>query len=209
MAKRTNTMKKLDEAKFFLERMKAPDDNRYFDYYLSACISAARSVLWVMRAEFTHVQGWEKWYKSKEPTLEEQVLLKKINDVRVHTTKKKPLYTSEKAILDIPKEHITEEVKAFMKALGDKKVEVSIQESKNDKTGVRVGDEQITFTGKISERFRKLPEFRDEDIIKVSERYIAFLERLVVEGEKEFGEKLEHKPRELFTFGFAEPDLFK
>lgn len=209
MAERTNTMKKLDEAKFFLERMKAPDNNRYFDYYLSAYISASRSVLWVMKAEFTHVQGWEKWYDSQTPTVEEKLLLKKINDIRVRTTKKKPLHTSERALLDIPKEHITEEVKEFMKAIGDKKVEVSIQESQDDKTGVRVGDEQITFTGKISEMFRRLPEFRDEDIIKVCERYVAFLKRLVVECEKEFGEKIEHKLVESFSFGFTEPDLFK
>jgi hypothetical protein len=58
----TGTKLKVNEAKFFLEKMKEsfqkqPD----FDYYLSAFISSSRSVLWVMRCEFSKIHGWEEW----------------------------------------------------------------------------------------------------------------------------------------------------
>ncbi len=57
------TQFKLDEARFFLDHL-APNygKERKFDFFLSAFISAARSVTWVMKAEYADVEGWAAWF---------------------------------------------------------------------------------------------------------------------------------------------------
>ena len=59
MAKRGHRTKhKLEEAKFFLEQLRANYGKlKKFDYFLSAFISSARSVTWVMRNEYSSVPG--------------------------------------------------------------------------------------------------------------------------------------------------------
>ncbi len=46
-----------------------------FLYYLSAFVSSARSVPWVMRSEYAEVPGWERWFEGEEQLVEEQELL--------------------------------------------------------------------------------------------------------------------------------------
>jgi hypothetical protein len=80
----TKTREKLEEAKFFLEQLEADYKSARFQYYLSAYISAARSVTWVMRHEYNDVVGWEEWF-SKKP---EEPFLKQTNALRVQAVKK-------------------------------------------------------------------------------------------------------------------------
>lgn len=98
----TATRHKLDEAQFFLRKV---EENYYHDlpsvvlgreppefgYYLSAFLSAARSITWVMRSEFRALEGWEAWFKSKEPGDAEKQLLKVFNELRVRTEKVGPV----------------------------------------------------------------------------------------------------------------------
>jgi hypothetical protein len=71
------TNHKLGEAKFFLDQL-TPNYGKLkkFDYFLSAFISSARSVLWVMRNEYDAVPGWEAWFDARKPNTEEEALLK-------------------------------------------------------------------------------------------------------------------------------------
>lgn len=204
-------MNKLKESKFFLNKMKEeytvdPD----FIYYLSAFISAGRSILWVMRNEYVHIDGWEKWYNSKKPTEEEdRILLKKINDIRLRTVKTKTLHTATRALFDVDKEGITEEIKEYLQSLGNKKISFTIALNEGDKDKTRLDENGVTFTGKIDGFFRKIEDFPEEDILKVCERYINNLEELVLECEKEFGDKLESQFFEGLSIQFTDPDLFK
>lgn len=57
-----NTRHKLNEADFFLcelERnyLNYPD----FEYFLSAFISSARAVLWIMESEYNSIKAWRTW----------------------------------------------------------------------------------------------------------------------------------------------------
>jgi len=66
------TRQKLEEAAFFLAKVKEhyfdvldeEEQARPFLYYLSAFVSAARSVTWVMRSEYSALEGWATWYQS-------------------------------------------------------------------------------------------------------------------------------------------------
>ncbi|MBC7108976.1 MAG: hypothetical protein H5T41_09395 [Methanomassiliicoccales archaeon] len=63
----SNTRFKLNEAKYFLEQMKEhADSTEEFAYNLSAFLSAARSVTWIMQNEFKNVPGFEEWYSEKQ-----------------------------------------------------------------------------------------------------------------------------------------------
>jgi hypothetical protein len=91
MAGATRTRHKLDEARFFLRLC---EDNRHlreFNYYLSACVSAARAVTWIMRAEYVRVEGWEPWYKARTPSEAEERLLRQMGDIRTRSQKSAPL----------------------------------------------------------------------------------------------------------------------
>jgi len=87
----TNTERKLDEARFFLDKLKTHDP--YFDYYLSAFLNAARSTSWVMRHEFQGADGWEEWYKESTLSDGQRKLLKETNELRIETTKKSGIKT--------------------------------------------------------------------------------------------------------------------
>src|SRR5215831_1694870 len=109
----SRTTRKLDEASFFLgflERKPHGVEWLEFHYYLSAFVSAARSVLWIMRAEYSHVPGWQEWYDAKEATPEEQRLLNAFNQIRVRSVKKDPLETRGRVEISIPKDQITPEL---------------------------------------------------------------------------------------------------
>ncbi|RSL35300.1 hypothetical protein D7Z54_01675 [Salibacterium salarium] len=204
----TDTMNKLKESKFFLNKM-----NKYyevdpdFNFYLSAFISAARSVTWIMKSEFIHVEGWENWFNKQEPGDKE--LLRKTNDIRIQTIKKSSLHTGRRAVLDIPKERITEEAKKYMRNIDKQKVKFTIRVNEGiDKTS-RVDENGVTFTGEFTDIFRKIDEFPDEDILGVCQRYIDELEKLVLECEKFFADKLEEKYVEGSSIKFADTDLFE
>ena len=55
----SDTMYKLNEAKYFLGQMHLNTDNHeVFQYLLSACISAIRSVTWFMQKEYAHTPNF-------------------------------------------------------------------------------------------------------------------------------------------------------
>jgi hypothetical protein len=89
MAVIPKTQKKLREAEFFvrwLEREARPRivsiDREVFDYYLSAFLSAGRSVTFVLQAEQKH--SYDAWFDNWVNNLprEESQLLKYMNDQR-------------------------------------------------------------------------------------------------------------------------------
>src|SRR4051812_42099977 len=93
------TRHKLEETRFFLgqleehcyDKLKAHliDDNAavIFPYYLSAFISAARSVTWIMRSEYGAFDGWEVWWKSQAPEASMAELLQLFTRLRNRSQK--------------------------------------------------------------------------------------------------------------------------
>lgn len=82
------TRRKLEEAKFFLDQLRPNyGKEKKFDFYLSAFISAARSITWVMGAEYGDVPGYKDWFDGLQPSEEEERLLKGTNTLRVRTQK--------------------------------------------------------------------------------------------------------------------------
>ena len=63
---------KLSEARFFLDKMNKMKDGtgREFRYYLSAFLSAARSVTWALQASLRSRVGFDRWYMPRQKALQ-------------------------------------------------------------------------------------------------------------------------------------------
>jgi hypothetical protein len=90
---------KLQEAEFFLDRLREHDSGRDFRYYLSAFLSAARSVTWVLQAELKSKYGdeFERWYEPHQRTLAVDRIARIVKEARNILLKRgsrEPVYTS-------------------------------------------------------------------------------------------------------------------
>ena len=191
------TQGKLEEARFFLGEL----ERTYYDhieqfeklfpenyelpkcqYYLSAFISSARSVMWVMRSEYHSVEGWEEWYQSKKLTGNDEELLKKINDVRVRSEKLSPLSLAyniafnELFIENPPKDNNESNLDAHHKRFSLKIAPVPVEGEDIS------GKEQIIeFEVELSSFFWTIEDFPNEDILTVCKSYFSLLQTIVVE----------------------------
>lgn len=187
----SDTRAKLDEAKFFLEELeKNAKEMPQFKYYLSAFIGSSRSASWIMQSEYKEIEGWREWYNKKNVENDEAIFFKAINDIRVRTTKKEPLKTRLKAIFEIPREDITDQIKELFERNVGRKAEIRIEPALDDfKPGVE--GEKVQFRIILKRHFIALPEFPDEDSIDVCKKYYASLDALVKECDDLFEGKKE------------------
>jgi hypothetical protein len=80
---------KFDEAKFFYDRMLEYRRNVVaFPYYLSAFLSALRSVTFYLQKQFNHTPKFEEWYAARH--LDTDPILRFLNDKRVTAVHKEP-----------------------------------------------------------------------------------------------------------------------
>jgi len=183
---RSRTHFKLAEASYFL--LKADKNWRNvpdFDFYLSAFISAARSVTWVMNAEFGKVPGWKDWFEEKKPNAEIRDFLRRVNYLRVRSQKTTPIATRTTATVHIPKEELTAEVLEWLKDSKHARVRLQPVDSRNEEFFLVSGDKRIA-VGRLQKAQHELPEFPGEHAIAVCERYLKLLSALVDECERCF-----------------------
>lgn len=88
----TNTREKLLEAKYFLDRMIEKQSERdFFQYNLSAFLSAARSITFFMQEEYGKANGFDQWYTNKQTHMRADKTTRFLNDKRVMTIHQKPV----------------------------------------------------------------------------------------------------------------------
>lgn len=160
---------------------------KVFDFNLSAFVSAARSVLWIMRSEYSDLVEWEAWFKTKTPNLEEQQFIKTISDIRNKNLKSTPLKTRAIAELLIPSEYVTSELKKTLQNQTGNRMHLefrSLSEVKDEVTVV--DDDELRFVAKIGRAFLCIDDFPEDDILDISKRYYLLLEALVRECNEHF-----------------------
>lgn len=172
----TNTERKLDEARYFLGQLNLSDP--YFDYILSAFLNAARSTTWIMRHEFCEVEGWETWFNKCDISIEEKSLLKKINELRILSTKQTGVKT-EYYLLDciVPEEEDYPVIKEMFDSFdeGDE-FKITIIDDLNKKKNNN--KESFSFSGKLKTT-REESEISRESINKLCADYFIFLQKQV------------------------------
>ncbi len=177
------TRLKLDEARFFLDQL-APNygKERKFDFLLSAFISAARSVTWVMDAEYADVEGWRAWFESLAPSEEEAAVLKGTNEVRIRTQKRGPLQTMTQLKVDgltIPEAYVAQVTEALAKSpTGELPAHVGGSRGQYF-VEIEIDGERLRFPAGNVIIDRRLEEFPDKHIPRVCNAYYAELESLV------------------------------
>ena len=64
----------------------------FFGFNLSAFVTSARSVTFLMRKEFQHVVGFEDWYTNKQKLMQSDNDFKFFNELRVATVHTQALH---------------------------------------------------------------------------------------------------------------------
>jgi hypothetical protein len=173
----TNTELKLNEAKYFFNLLsKNIERNQEFDYLLNAFISSARSVTWIMKSEFVHLNGWKEWSASHDWAEEEQLLLSLMNTLRVESTKRASLRTAISFTVNIPADSLDSEKLKKIESMLGKHTRVEISETKPEETegSVVVGQATVHDVKRIVKNIKS-----DEDIMELCRKYLSILDILV------------------------------
>jgi len=173
----------LNEARYFLAKL----DEHYFDhvrgmfdenrpppvfaYYLSAFLSAARSVTWVMRHEYVRILGWKDWFRNQNVTEQQRVLLKVFNDLRVRSNKLEPL----------PLGH-------SIRFLGEHDAPERDPRLPRLQVTIRTADEreEVIHSGEVAAFSWTLDDFDGEDLLPSCKQYVELLASLVEDCEQRF-----------------------
>ena len=177
------TQLKVEEAAFFLGYLNPNyGKEKKFDFFLSAFISAARSVLWVMRSEYVDVEGWEAWYESVEPSPEEEILFRGTTSVRNRTQKVGSLQTMSMLAVDniVVSESDSARIAETIENAHGEELKVHIGGS-NGKYYVQLncGGELLKLPVETVKFKRELKEFPDREILEVCKTYYESVASLV------------------------------
>jgi hypothetical protein len=183
----TRTEFKLEEARFFLRHVEHHWRNvPEVDFYLSAFVSAARSVTWVMVAEFERTTGWREWYDAKNPDPKVRALLREMTNLRNRSVKSKPVRTRTTARVIVAPEHLTPEVLAFLNGGAKGQVNLEALDPSNTRFLLKQG-EHVLAPVTLEHAEHHLPEFAGRDAKDVCSEYLSELEALVAECVARFG----------------------
>jgi hypothetical protein len=179
-----NTKMKLGEARFFLHHLQKyqsaatsgnpmKPDGQAFAYYLSAFISAARSVPWVLQAEEKEkydawIVGWEErrrsWAEAEGVDIDR--LLKLTNEMRVNVAKREG------------------QVKTRIQT---EMVPVTVPSWENNRYHINVvllGLSPEDAVPRTSSETQYI-EGTDQEVVKLCEQYVRYLEALLLDFERE------------------------
>ena len=180
----TYTRHKLEEASFFLTKLNEHyyDDLRNlfhgqkraqtFAFFLSAFVSAARSVAWVMKSEYIRASGWKEWYEAQTLSDSDRQLLKLFNDLRVRSEKSEPLLPGHS-----------------FRLVGDPDAPEKDPRLPQFRITVRSadeGDDRVFRNGEVAAWTWTLDEFDGKDLLPACRRYLELLSSLVNECELRF-----------------------
>lgn len=180
-----NTEFRLNESKFFLERMKdSKDKSPEFEYHLNAYISSSRSVIWIMNSEYSKVNGWKKWYEDKGVSEEQKKLLDGIVKMRNRSVKQKPLKVTTYITIGDDKNFC--DINDVARRFVGKKVSIEIMEEKRDGFNFYEDKNRVEVSGELKIS-TTVEEFKNKDIFDICIEYDAWLSIIVNECVSIFG----------------------
>lgn len=186
-----DTVDRLLEAKFLLERMKETQSNRFaFKCYLTAFLSLARSVTWIMQKEFAKAPGFAGWY--------DEVRSKMIKDSDMNLLKKKRNFTIKKSPVQL-QAHVDVSISAptanitvtahpptVIITKADGTIEQRVEPEPTPSPSSPVTDETTT-EGKVITEWRWFfADLPNKDVITWCEEQVSKLNTLVAECKSKF-----------------------
>lgn len=179
----TLTESKLEEARFFLRHLEARPKFPEFDYYLNAFISSARSVTWVMKAEYADVAGWNEWYDSKAPTAEIEPILGAITDARNRSQKRGTVSAQARATIEIPPSNPN--IAAVLLTDAPGKVEI-VPIDGTEANRAMLKERRVIALCTVKGVFSEIEELAGQDIVTACGKYVQWLDSVVDECRKSF-----------------------
>ena len=186
------TRHKLEEARFFLSKLKEShfhvaehlaDESPPVPellYYLSAFISASRSLPWVMRSEYSDTPGWERWYEGEEQLQEEQELLAAFTTLRNANEKQgKLVATWSPSFAPLPEEGVD-----ALPAEHRNKPQYHLTIVAVEKEGQP--DARLEMLSYVDKVVWRSPDLGDRDLLAACDRYFRMLDLLVRKCERQF-----------------------
>ena len=179
------TQQKYDEAEYFLEMMKENiEDRQKFRYNLSAFVSAARSVTFVLQKEFSKNPEFDEWYSKKQMQMKRDNLFIFLKEKRNYVLKMEGTIDTRAEIsetIDLPMAPSVSFEATVIKADGTIENEKHSEPPAKPKLTSKPND-----TGETKWFFKDWSE-PDEDVVTLCERYIKKLKIIVEEAENKFG----------------------
>ena len=177
---------KYDEAEYFLEMMKENiEDRQKFRYNLSAFVSAARTITFVLQKEFSKNPKFNKWYPEKQMQMSRDKHFKFFNDKRNNIIHKEgTIYT---------RAEISKTINLSMAA----SVSFEVIVIKADGTIENEKHSELPVKPKLTPKPNDTEETKwffkdwsepDEDVIALCARYIKELKIIVEEAASKFDE---------------------
>lgn len=200
----SRTRRKLEEAGFFLGEL----ERTYYEhveslkwlsqtnsevpvcqYYLSAFVSSARSVMWIMRSEYQNVIGWEDWYRSKKPNSAGEEFLRKINAVRVRSEKQDPLRLAYNiAFKEVSNEATQNTIDELIPEWYHKRYNLKFEPVLEEGEELDEKAQKFELKAEVTSFFWSIEEFPKEDVLKICNSYFVLLENMVEECEACFSQ---------------------
>ncbi|MDD2665707.1 MAG: hypothetical protein PHD13_03985 [Methanocellales archaeon] len=186
----TDTRRKLEEAKYFLDQMGDKIENpRTFAYNLSAFLSATRSVTFIMQYEFKTFSEFDKWYKNKQKEMENDDF-KLFNELRVKTIHLRPIlpiclteFFVNGVSIGTSTISPTIKINGVTEIIRSKNVSIIIDKD-NNVVPRRLS--KSPHESKVNIHREYYIEEAKEDILKLCSKHLARVEKLVEECEKQF-----------------------
>ncbi len=182
----TYTEQKLMYAYVMLNQAKDnSDDYQTFLANVDAFVTDARSVTWVMKSEFSSIDGFKEWYRGKKEDMKNDKLFDFFKKLRTDTTHIRPFNTTSKYTTSFPGGGLTITGGA----------ETVIPLGKVDDRGNLVIDNEgpITINGKPVSNMKHSTVrnyfFKDrpnDDAFALCEIYFRKLQQLVIECHEKF-----------------------
>ncbi len=181
----TETEYKLKEAKYFISLLSRNKKNsEQFDFLLNAFVNSARSITWVMRAEFSKIPEWVSWFNAREVKKSERYILDLFNSLRVSASKKESLKTYFLVGIKIPENKFSNSLNRRLERLSGKKLLISIKRDLGRKP--KLNPKKLTFSAYLADVRRGVIGFTEKDILQLCGNYLAILDNLVKDCIRKF-----------------------
>jgi len=186
----SDTRNKLLEAEYFFNRMKETQSDRFaFQYNLSAFLSAARSVTWIMQKEFGKLPRFTEWYKKIQIEMRRDGDMKFLKNKRNFTIKEKPPPLREQVDVTIRVPTVNITLMAYPPTVIVTRTDGTIErvEPERPLSPMPTKIDMIPSEGKTTTEWRwYFDDLPDKDIVTFCEEQLLKLKALVAECESQF-----------------------
>lgn len=165
------TRHKLDEAYYFLSKMRENfEDDKIFQYNLSAFLNAERNITFYLQKQYGHCKDFYEWYDKKQHEMKQDKELRFFIDARNEDVKEEPIKTIATRLLTKTMSYC---IVKNGKIIGENQGEYPSAQDNKEKYPKTV--------------YRYFTKYRDIDMLAFCENQLDKLSKIIDECENKYG----------------------